>query len=42
MKWIGQISEDAILLTTNIIGLYLSMLRKEGLEVLRKNLKDEP
>ena len=42
MKRIGKISEDVILVTTNIVGLYLSMLHNEGLEVLRESLGEEP
>ena len=42
MKRIGEISEDVILVTTNIVGLYLSMLLNEGLEVLRERLEEEP
>ena len=37
-KRIGKISEDAIFVTADVVGLYPSMPNKEGPETLRKKL----
>ena len=41
MKRIGEIPEDAILVTVEVIGLYPSIQHKEGFDALKEKLEEK-